>query len=82
MVEKDYQVRDADPNEKMGLIMIGGDSQKQEGPSNVKDKQDLYYELMDKQEKAKKEEKVEHETKKEKLIENKLESINEQPQKR
>jgi hypothetical protein len=63
IVDKDYQVKEGNPNDKMGLIMIGNGVQSLEEPSNLKDKPDLYYDMMDQQEKAKKEK----QTKKEKM---------------
>lgn len=56
ILDKDYQVKDGDPNEKLGLIMIGSNTKKNEEPTNLKDKPDLYYEMMEKQKNAKKNE--------------------------
>jgi hypothetical protein len=69
-VDKDYQVKEADQTETMGLILIGGNVPEKQEPSNLKDKPDLYYELMDKQEKAKNQKKndLEFKENKESLI--------------
>ena len=54
ILDRDYQVECGSPDEPVGLIMVGGNAGSSETPSNVKDKPDLYYDLMSKQEQAKK----------------------------
>jgi hypothetical protein len=70
ILDKDYQVKEGDPNAIMGLIMITKGGPSKEEPSNLKDKPDLYYDIMDQQEKAKKEK-----LKKEEAVDNEDDNI-------